>query len=119
MLISEALAQTAAASAPAGAQGMGIVIQFGLIFAVFYFLLIRPQHVKMKQHKAKLDAIMRGDTILTGGGVVAKVIKTVGEEDLLVEMGENVRVTVKRDTVDDVLEDAPGKNPANDSKNSK
>ena len=73
-----------------------------LIFLVFYFLLIRPQQKKQKEHKILLDSIKRGDEILTSGGIVAKVTKADGEK-LNVEIAPNVNVIVYRSTVVDVL----------------
>ena len=73
-----------------------------LIFLVFYFLLIRPQQKKQKEHKILLDSIKRGDEILTSGGIVAKVTKTDGEK-LNVDIAPNVNVIVYRSTVADVL----------------
>ena len=70
-----------------------------LIFVVFYFLLIRPQQKKMREHREMLAAIRRGDRIVTGGGVVAQVVK-VGEDDhVTVEIAENVRIKVIRSTI--------------------
>ncbi|MDP7311463.1 MAG: preprotein translocase subunit YajC [Alphaproteobacteria bacterium] len=73
-----------------------------LIGAVFYFLLIRPQQKKMKEHNAMLDAIRRGDRIVTGGGIVGTVAR-VNDNELLVDISQDVRVTVMRGTVADVL----------------
>ena len=73
-----------------------------LIFLVFYFLLIRPQQKKQKEHRKLLDSIQRGDEILTSGGIVGKVTKTDGEK-LNVEIASNVNVIVYRSTVADVL----------------
>ena len=72
-----------------------------LIFLIFYFLLIRPQQKKQKSTKL-LDNIIRGDEIMTSGGIIGKVIKTDGEK-LSVEIAKNVNVTVFRSTVADVL----------------
>ena len=73
-----------------------------LIFLVFYFLLIRPQQKKQKEHKLLLDGIKRGDEILTSGGIVAKVTKADAER-LHVDIANNVNVIVYRSTVADVL----------------
>ncbi len=73
-----------------------------LIFLVFYFLLIRPQQKKQKEHKILLDSIKKGDEILTSGGIVAKVTKADGEK-LNVDIAPNVNVIVYRSTVADVL----------------
>lgn len=73
-----------------------------LIFIIFYFLLIRPQQKKAKEHKALLESIKRGDQILTSGGVIGKVIKA-DEKELSVEISSNVNVKILRSTVADVL----------------
>ena len=73
-----------------------------LIFIIFYFLLIRPQQKKAKEHKILLDSIKRGDQILTSGGMIGKVIKADANE-LTVEISNNVNVRIFRSTVSDVL----------------
>jgi preprotein translocase subunit YajC len=102
MFISTAYAQ--AAGAPAG--GADMFVQFAplvLIFVVFYFLLIRPQQKKMKEHKAMLDAIRRGDKVVTGGGIVGTVVRVGNDEEVVVEIAENVRVRCMRGTISLVL----------------
>ena len=99
MFISDAFAQTAGAAEPSIFQ---MFLPLILIGAVFYFLLIRPHQKKMKEHNAMLDAIRRGDRIVTGGGIVGTVAR-VNDKDLLVDISQDVRVTVMRGTVADVL----------------
>lgn len=102
MFVSTAYAQTAAPAA----GGMDMIVQFLpliLIFIVFYFLLIRPQQKKMKEHKGMLEAIRRGDRVVTGGGIIGTVTKVGPEDELQVEIAENVRVRVLRSTVNLVL----------------
>ncbi len=98
MLISPAYAQAA------GGGGFDIVslLPLVLIFVVFYFLLIRPQQQKLKQHKSMIEAVRRGDTVVTGGGIIGKVVKVIDNETLQVEIAENVRVRVVKGTVADV-----------------
>lgn len=101
MLISPAFAQTAAG----GADAAAMLQQFGplvLIFIVFYMMLIRPQQKRMKEHKAKLASLRRHDRVLTGGGIIGTVVK-VEEENVIVDLADNVRVTVLRGTITDVL----------------
>jgi preprotein translocase, yajC subunit len=102
MFISEAWAQTAETAAPGGSVS-GVLIQLGLIFIIFYFLLIRPQQKKIKQHETMLAAIKKGDKILTGGGVYAKVLKADDPLNLTVELAPNMVVEVNRATVRDVI----------------
>ncbi len=73
-----------------------------LIFLIFYFLLIRPQQKKQKEHKILLDSIQRGDEILSSGGILGKVLK-VDNDKLTVEISKGVHVTIIRSTVADVI----------------
>ena len=102
MFISEAWAQTAETAASGGSVS-GVLIQLGLIFVIFYILLIRPQQKKIKQHEAMLSAIKKGDKILTGGGVYAKVLKAEDPLNLTVELAPNMVVEINRATVRDVI----------------
>ncbi len=75
-----------------------------LIFAIMYFLLIRPQQKKMKQHQAMVDAVRRGDQVVTQGGVIGKVSKVKeGENEIEVEIADNVKVRVVKSTIAQVL----------------
>jgi preprotein translocase subunit YajC len=96
---------------PAYAQGTGLMdqsalIQFlplVLIFVVFYFLLIRPQQTKQKQQRAMLEALRRGDRVVTGGGILATVARVVSPEEVELDLAPNVRVRVVRSTITSVL----------------
>lgn len=100
MLISQAFAQ---AAAPAGGGSLfTTLLPMFAIVGIFYFLLIRPQQQKAKQHRAKIDAIRRGDRIVTGGGILGVVTKAADAE-LTVEIADGVRVSVARATVADVI----------------
>ena len=83
-----------------------------LIFAVFYFLLIRPQQQRAKDTKAMLSALKRGDRVITGGGIVGVVQRVKDNNEVEVEIAPNVRVTVLRETITSVANPAP----ANDAK---
>jgi preprotein translocase subunit YajC len=74
-----------------------------MIFVVFYFLLIRPQQKRMKEQKAKIAAVRRGDRVVTGGGLIGTVTKVVDDNEVLVELAEGVRVRVVRQTITDVV----------------
>jgi len=102
MLISTAYAQGAGGLF----DGSNAMIQFlplVLIFVVFYFLLIRPQQKKAKDHRTMLDALRRGDRVVTGGGIVGTVSKVVGPEEVEVDIAQGVRVRVLRSTISSVL----------------
>jgi preprotein translocase subunit YajC len=102
MLISPAYAQAPGS----GLFDQSALIQFlplVLIFIVFYFLLIRPQQKKQKDHRTMLDALRRGDRIVTGGGILGTVNKVVGAEEVEVDIAPGVRVKVLRSTITSVL----------------
>ena len=110
MLISPAYAQDMAGFAATAGQFLPIV----LIFAVFYFLLIRPQQKQQKELKAKLGALKRNDRVLTGGGIIGVVQRTVeGSNEIEIEIAQGVKVKVLRETITAVLGDPK---PANDAK---
>ncbi|HEV2562699.1 MAG TPA: preprotein translocase subunit YajC [Rhizomicrobium sp.] len=74
------------------------------VFAIMYFLLIRPQQQRMKQHKQMVENIRRGDTVVTAGGIVARVAKVPQNDDpeLTVEIADGVQVKVLRSTLSEV-----------------
>ncbi|MEM8729805.1 MAG: preprotein translocase subunit YajC [Pseudomonadota bacterium] len=74
-----------------------------LIFAIMYFLLIRPQQQKVKQHKAMVEALRRGDQVVTQGGLIGKVAKVKDDNEVEVELTEGVKVRVVRSTIAQVL----------------
>jgi preprotein translocase subunit YajC len=100
----EWLIPSAYAQAAGGAQPNAFLqlLPLVLIFVVFYFLLIRPQAKRAKEHKAMVAALAVGDEVVTSGGILGKVTET-GEQFLTVEIAEGVRVKVQRHTVGAVL----------------
>ena len=80
-----------------------------LIFGVFYFLLIRPQQRRVKEHKAMVSAIQRGDKILTSGGMKGKVVRVVNDFDIEVEISQGVNVVIVKSTVSEVEATQPVK----------
>ena len=96
---------------PAYAQGTSMMDQsaliqflpFVMIFIVFYFLLIRPQQKKQKDHKATLDALRRGDRVVTGGGILGTVNRVVNDNEVEVDIASGVRVRLVRSTIASVL----------------
>ena len=101
MFISPAYAQ--AAGGASGADALGVILPLILIFLVFYFLLIRPQQKKMKEHKDMLSAVRRGDKVVTVGGIIGTITKVVSDDELQIEIADNVKVRVQRGTVASVL----------------
>jgi len=74
-----------------------------LIFVIMYFLLIRPQQKKLKQHKAMVEALRRGDQVVTQGGLIGKVAKVKDSDEIEVELAEGVKVRVVRSTIAQVV----------------
>ncbi|MDP2084767.1 MAG: preprotein translocase subunit YajC [Gemmobacter sp.] len=74
-----------------------------LIFAIMYFLLIRPQQKKVKEHKAMVEAVRRGDTVLTQGGIIGKVVKVKDDGEVEVEIADGVKVRLIKATIAQVL----------------
>src|SRR5689334_22744275 len=92
-LIPDAMAQTAG-GAPA-ASGLAPMIMMAAFVVIFYFLLIRPQQTKQKEHQAMLSRITAGDEVVTGGGILGRVVE-VGEQFITVEIADGVRIKVQR-----------------------
>jgi preprotein translocase subunit YajC len=99
MLVTPAYAQAAGGGAAGGLIGFVPIL---LIFAIMYFLMIRPQQKKMKEHKTMVEALRRGDQVLTAGGMIGKVVK-VNEAEVEVELAPNVKVRVIKNTIAQVM----------------
>ena len=99
MLISPAYAQAAAGGTESTLLGM---LPLLLMFVVLYFVMIRPQLKRQKEHKAMIDAIAKGDEVVVGGGVIGRVAK-VGDSILGVEIANGVEIQVQRHAVVQVL----------------
>jgi len=114
MFISEAYAQ--AAGAAGGGNAFQAFLPLILIFVVFYFLLIRPQQKKIKQHRELLDGLRRGDKVITGGGIIGTVTKVDGDAEVTVEIAKDVKVKVQRATISGIVNrtDPVSGAPAND-----
>ncbi len=102
MFISEAFAQTA----PAAAEGMGSslmsMLPLVLMFVVLYFIMIRPQMKRQKEHKAMIDAVAKGDEVVTAGGLLGRISK-VGDSFVHVELASGVEVQLQRTAITQVL----------------
>ncbi|MEQ9124272.1 MAG: preprotein translocase subunit YajC [Alphaproteobacteria bacterium] len=94
---------------PAYAQGagggdpVGFLIPMVLMIVVFYFLLIRPQQKRAKEHRQMISALRRGDKVVTAGGILGKVARAPESGEVEVEIAEGVRVKVVRDTISQVI----------------
>lgn len=98
MFISPAYAQTAGGAG----GGLASFIPLILIFAIMYFLLIRPQQKKLKEHRAMIESLRRGDVVVTQGGIIGKVVK-VRDDEAEVEIADGVRVRIVKHTIQQVL----------------
>lgn len=99
MFVTPAYAQ----SASGGLAGLGSMLPLILIFAIMYFLLIRPQQKKMKEHKQMVETLRRGDQIVTQGGIIGKVTKVKDDNEIEVEIATGVKIRVVQTTVASVL----------------
>jgi preprotein translocase subunit YajC len=101
MFVTPAYAQAAGGAASAFTSFVPLI----LIFAIMYFLLIRPQQKKLKEHQAMVAALRRGDQVVTQGGIIGKVVKVKedGSNEIEVEIADNVKVRVVKTTVTQVL----------------
>lgn len=109
------LTTIALAAAAPGSSGMATLMSFlplVLIFAVFYFLLIRPQQQQMKKHRAKISAVKKGDQVVTGGGLIGKIVR-VDDVYVDVELAQGLKVKAVKATLSDVVDPMTAK-PAND-----
>jgi preprotein translocase subunit YajC len=98
-LISSAHAQEAAAGAMPSGSPLSSIIPLVFIFGVFYILIIRPQQKKHKEHQAMIGAVQRGDNIITGGGIHAKVTRVDEGGKVKVQIAEGIEVTIEQSTI--------------------
>lgn len=98
MFVTPAYAQDAAA----GANPIASLIPFVLIFVIMYFLMIRPQQKRMKEHRAMVEALKKGDQVVTQGGILGKVA-SVRDNEVEIEIAQGVKVRVVRSTISSVV----------------
>jgi preprotein translocase subunit YajC len=99
MLISPAFAQ----GSPLGGDNMLVsLLPFVLIFVIMYFLILRPQQKRVKQHQEMVKNLRRGDTVVTSGGLIGKVTKVVDDEQIEVEIGDDIRIRQMRQMIAEV-----------------
>ena len=84
-------------------SGIGQFIPLILIFVIFYFFLIRPQQKKLKEHKAMVAALKRGDEVVTSGGIVGKIERVLGNDKVDVSIAENVTIQVVQSTIQSLV----------------
>jgi preprotein translocase subunit YajC len=95
MFVTPAFAQ----SSPLGGDTFGMLIPFVLIIVMMYFLILRPQQKRMKEHQELVKNLRRGDSVVTSGGLIGKVTKVIDDEHIEVEIAEGVRVRQVRSMI--------------------
>jgi preprotein translocase subunit YajC len=101
--INPMFASPAYAQAVGGASGITSFIPLILIFAIMYFLMIRPQQKKVKEHRAMVEALRKGDRVVTAGGIMGKVTKVGADNEVEVEIATGVKVKVVQHTIQTVI----------------
>ena len=104
MFISPAFAQGSLFGGGAGDGGgmLMSLLPFALIFVIMYFLILRPQQKRVKQHQEMVKNVRRGDTVVTNGGLIGKVIKVIDDDQIEIEIADDVRIRQMRQMVTDV-----------------
>ncbi len=104
MFISSALAQSSLfGGAASDSSGMlTSLLPFALIFVIMYFLILRPQQKRVKQHAEMVKNVRRGDTVVTNGGLVGKVTKVIDDDQIEIEIADDVRIRQMRSMLADV-----------------
>ena len=99
MFVSQAFAQGAGGT---GGDLFAMLVPLILIMAVFWFLLIRPQQKRAKEHQELIRGIRRGDVVATSGGLIGKVARVVDDNEVLLEVADNVRIRVQKQAISEV-----------------
>ena len=99
MFISPAYAQAAGAGPD---PLINMLVPLLLVLPIFYFLLWRPQQQRMKQHRELINAVKRGDTVITAGGIIGTVVKVKDDNEIEVEIAKDIRVRVLKGSISDV-----------------
>ena len=103
MFISPAYAQGLFGGGAGGDGGMLMsLLPFVLIFVIMYFLILRPQQKRVKQHQEMVKNVRRGDTVVTNGGLIGKVTKVIDDDQIEIEIADDVRIRQMRQMVSDV-----------------
>ena len=101
MLMTPAFAQAAGAAGDTNSMLMSL-LPFALIFVIMYFLILKPQQKKLKDHQELVKNIRRGDTVVTNGGMVGKVTKVVDDDQVEIEIADGVKIRQMRNMVSGV-----------------
>lgn len=118
-VFSIAHAQDAVAQTPSEPSLLASLFPIILIFAVFYFLVIRPQSKRLKEHDSMVQGLVKNDKVITSGGIIAKVVKVnTADETLDIEIAKDVVVKIKRQNVSEVMDGKQSRKPSNNDKKS-
>ena len=101
-LISTALAEGPGAGGPPPGAGTEMLFMIGIFFLIMYFMIIRPQQKRQKEHKSLMDSLSKGDEVITTGGMMGR-IKAVNDDVVRIELAENVVIKVQKASVNSVL----------------
>ncbi len=116
MFVTPAWAQDAAASgAPQDGGLVGFLLPMFLILLVFYFFVFRPQNKRMREHGDMVNNLKRGDRVVTGGGLIGKVYKLTGDDEVMIDLADGVRVHAVRSTIMTIREKPVSNVTAGDS----
>ncbi|NJL50585.1 MAG: preprotein translocase subunit YajC [Blastochloris sp.] len=102
MFISPAFAQTAPATGSGGTDMLLSLMPFVLIFIIMYFLILRPQQKRAKQHQEMVKNLRRGDIVVTAGGLVARISKVIDDNEIELQLGEGLKVRQIRGMISEV-----------------
>jgi preprotein translocase subunit YajC len=104
MFISPAFAQGSLFGGGAGGDGgmLMSLLPFVLIFVIMYFLILRPQQKRVKQHAEMVKNVRRGDTVVTNGGLIGKITKVIDDDQIEIEIADDVRIRQMRSMIADV-----------------
>lgn len=101
-MITPAFAQAAGGNPPPTTELVLQLMPFAIIFVIVYFLVIRPQKKRQKEHETLIKNLRRGDTVITNGGLIGKVTRVVDEVEIEIEIAPNVRARTVRSMISDV-----------------
>jgi preprotein translocase subunit YajC len=113
MFITDAYAQAASGASQGGL--VGLLLPFALIIPIFYLLVFRPQNKKIKEHKALIAAVKRGDRVITSSGLIGQVNKVIDDNEVQLEIAEGVRVRMLRASISEIVTRAEPAKTAQDN----
>ncbi len=128
MFISSAWASDALDTAPPEPSFFVQMLPLLLVFLIFYMLILRPQNKRIAKHRQMVNELRRGDRVVTGGGLIATVKKLVGDDEIVLDLGDGTQVTAVRSTLmsmrsiapaNDVVENKPNNKKKNAKKGAK